>query len=97
MNVNYFNKQGEPISLMEWSDLFEDSEYKMIEQSKIKGYLISTMWTGVNSAIFKEQPILIFETMIFSKNRTVDYQKRYSTLEEAKDGHQIALSFAARL
>lgn len=61
---------------------------------------ISTVFLGLDhgfSGIFckddsKYRPIL-FETMIFLKNsRTLDYQKRYCTWEEAEAGHKETIS-----
>lgn len=90
----YFDKEGKPIDLMTWGRLFEDENYKVIKQQQIGDYLISTVWMGVdynfNRFFDKDSPLHIFETMVFSKkDKDADLdQERYSTLEEAKAGHE---------
>jgi len=87
---NYYNKKGEPIEMMKWAELFEDRDYKMVKQTKLKNKkLVSTIWLGLNHEFGKGEP-LIFETMVFSKKEEfneLDCQ-RYSTLKEAEKGHE---------
>jgi|ERR1700679_500410 len=61
----YFNKKGEPISLIEFSILFENFQYKIIKQENVGKYFVSTVWLGIDMNYRKDGPPLIFETMIF--------------------------------
>ncbi len=65
-------------------------------KTEIKGYLISTVDLGLDHSFGIGKP-LYYETMIFTKNdEDISfhelYCKRYSTEEEAKKGHQVAIS-----
>jgi hypothetical protein len=89
----YYDKQGEKINdTLEWAKLFEDKEYKRIAETTIGKHWISTVWLGLDHNYDGGKP-LIFETMVFLKNKNGKTIKsdldmdRYSTLEEAKDGH----------
>jgi len=98
----YYNRQGKEMTLLEWGSKFEDMEYKIVKQDSVDRWFISTVWLGLNHALFRKQPPLIFETMIFvrdedgSEKDTEDplhlYQERYSTEEEAIVGHENAMA-----
>ena len=86
----YYNKKEEAIDMMEWGDLLDDKDYKIIKQETLPdGKWVSTVWLGLDHNFVGGKP-LIFETMVFPKEG--DYQdldmERYSTLKEAKKGHQ---------
>lgn len=90
--MKYYNKSGKEISFQAWADLFEDLNYKVVKQQTVGKYYISTVWLGMDHGIFGDKPI-IFETMVFnrsdSENDYLDREmQRYSTLEEAKEGHR---------
>lgn len=86
----YYDKEGKPIDdVLQWSKLFEDSEYRKIKQEKLwwRGWL-STVFLGLNHNWGEGEP-LIFESMLFSRwGSDLDCQ-RYSTVEEATLGHQL--------
>lgn len=90
---SYYDPWGNPIDLWTWSNYSFDPEWKRIGEDIIDGYLISTVWLGLNHGWFQNK-ILIFETMIFrddgKDNIFQDYQERYSTLDEARNGHLAA-------
>jgi len=90
--------------LFQWAKDFEDSRGRIIEQNHLwNGIFLSTVWIGLNHR-FGEGPPLIFETMAFneigeesfsfnggSRQYSPDfYQRRYSTMAQAEDGHQLA-------
>lgn len=87
----YFDQDGNPLDLMEWAKLFEDTESRRIGSTKVKGYWVSTVWLGLPPI---SNPRLIFETMVF-KSKTDgfddavdDYTRRYATKEGAIAGHK---------
>lgn len=72
-------------------------------KTEIDGYEISTVDLGLDHSFCGEKP-LYYETMIFLKenigkiderkeNIFEDYQVRYSTQEEAIEGHRLAIEF----
>lgn len=97
----YFDRQGKEINIEDWIRKCEDESYKVLKQEYIYKYFISTVWLGMNMKVFRQQPIQIFETMIFlpeeEENKDANplhlYQERHSTEEEAFLGHEVALSF----
>ncbi len=70
-----------------------------VAQTTIGDYWVSTVWLSFDhsqNSSTTSTPI-IFETMIFCEKEGMEnpfshYQERYSTLEEAKEGHKIAVS-----
>lgn len=91
MGPKYYNIDGEPLELFEWAELFEIYEYKMVGVTYFgpdDSIRVSTTWLGLNHN-YGAGPPLIFETMIFGGEHN-DYMDRYSTLEEAKAGHEVA-------
>lgn len=93
MSHLYFDRKGKPITLEEWSRLFEDWNYKRIMESRLPdGKWISTVWLGLDHGIDESNPI-IFETMVFEfktdkkLGESLDTD-RYSTEQEARRGHK---------
>lgn len=68
------------------------SNRRHVAVDEIKGYLISTVWLGVNSFLRALRP-LVFETMVFDNNLDEVYIARYSTWEEAEEGHKKAVQW----
>lgn len=82
----FYNKNGKPINITLWGKLFKDADYKIVRATTTDDVTVSTVWLGVNHRFGEGQP-LIFETMIFGGNND-GYQERYSTLGEARAGHE---------
>ncbi|SRR6266851_2866902 len=86
-----YNRKGEPISLNEWMNLFENVDYKVVQQDELPdGTLISTVWLGLDHS-FGSGPPLIFETMVFPKGGSSDEMDRYCIEDEARKGHAAML------
>lgn len=81
--ANYFDRDGNPLELMEWAMKFEDLDYKRVAFTELGDLEVSTVWLG--TTVSREGPPLIFETIVFGgeDERTT----RYATLEEAERGH----------
>ena len=79
----YYDRQGQPLTLMEWAHRFEDWDYKRIAQTVVGKYNVSTVWLGADHQ-FGEGPPLIFETMVFPGEADCE---RYTTEQEALAGH----------
>lgn len=83
----YFDRQGEPISVLRWAELFENFAYKVVRQDSVRGYLVSTIWLGLDHGYGRGAPI-IFETMVFHRGIPSGLDsERYSTEEAARVGH----------
>lgn len=95
----YFNRYGEPMTLDEWGRSYGHHERKVLRQTHVYGYMISTVWLGMDHNYFGGIP-LIFETMVFAPERTafLDLEcRRYSTLTEAHLGHDEVVSMLLHL
>lgn len=58
---DYFDKAGRPIPLMKWAELFENREYRLVQQEVLPdGRWVSTVWLGLNHQ-YGDGPPLIFE------------------------------------
>jgi hypothetical protein len=73
--------------------MLEDREYSLVARHEDENVLISTVWLGLDHN-WGGGPPLIFETMIFVLTENIDakyhdMQWRWSTEEEAKEGHEI--------
>lgn len=93
----YFDRDGNPIDLQEWVRLFEQdrtvsyTEFTSAAGSQVR---VSTVYLGLNHNYSDVGPPLIFETMVFCEDYSGEYQKRYSTEDEAIEGHATAVAWA---
>lgn len=94
--TGYYNRQGEPISLEEFSERHK-TEFRVAETT-IGDKWISTVWLGRNHR-FADGPPLIFETMVFQLGEDGKVSSwceldadRYSTEEEALAGHNAIVA-----
>lgn len=95
--TEFYDRDGNPLNLMQWARLFEDFEgYRNLRQTRITDaatgaqYLVSTVWLGNNQAYLGGPP-LIFETMVFSEGPLDQQCWRYSTEAHALAGHDAAV------
>lgn len=84
----YYDKNGAPLDIMEWSGLFNNPEYKRIAFDSDDKYDVSTVWLGLDHGFGGE--MRIFETMVFASGSLTDLAcERYATLTEAEAGHKV--------
>lgn len=76
--------------LDQWVEMFSKGN-RILRQDRHYGILISTVFLGIDHSFHKEGPPVVFETMIFG-GRYSDYQERYTTWDEAMEGHWRALT-----
>lgn len=104
MNVYFYkldeNKNVIPCTSKECDQQLEEmkkNDTKHVAQTTIDNKWISTVWLGLNYRYDDEKdlPPLVFETMILDTktDEWEDYQKRYSTWEEAELGHERAIQW----
>lgn len=86
------NAQPEPDTI-KWAKWFEHTPNRILRQNQIGPILVSTVFLGVDHSFgWRSRPVL-WETMIF-KGKHDGYQERYSSREEALEGHKRALRLA---
>lgn len=98
MKPMYYRRDGtpyegtpdDPTGLRAWSEDFHDRGYSVVKRTVLRnGRFVSTVWMGLDHAVFGKP--MIFETMVFTSGKsmsdTLD-QDRYSTEEEAIEGHE---------
>ena len=91
------NKNAVEVSVLEWRDNCCNEE-RIVKQEEVEDKYISTIFLGLDhnfrwndEAIHKP---LIFETMVFNKDKFDDiYMDRYSTWQEAEEGHKKAVQW----
>ncbi len=88
--MNYYDKDGSEISILEWGQKMQDPKYKIVAKTKVRKALVSTVWLGINHQ-FGTGPPLIFETMVFGENEE-DITERYSKLKAAEMGHHFIVA-----
>jgi hypothetical protein len=91
--VVYKDKFGNEITNEELEPLLRDHQYRVVEQTVVGGYFISTVWLGVPYNMGSAY----FETMVFQMNQEKSHWVkelelyRYADLKEAKQGHRDVL------
>lgn len=94
----YILKGKEPVPIDDsiiWAEQFEKSNRTVkIDRFENPDILISIVFLGVNHCFNNDEPIL-FETMVFG-GKFNDYQERYSTWEQAEEGHLKALEMVLK-
>ncbi len=76
----------------EWANQFETMD-RQLKVDKVKDLNVSTIWLGLNHNYFGGEPLL-FETMIFKGHmESMGYCNRYSTWDEALEGHKKAIQW----
>jgi len=76
-------------NLLKWGKWLQTPGVTRIAETKLKTVRISTVFLGLDYSMTQGEPIL-FETMIFG-GKHHGYQERYSTYEQAEEGHKKAV------
>jgi len=98
----YYDRDGNPIGLGDWAEANNDLDYKRVARTFVGAVEVSTVWLGLDHGLMGDRP-LIFETMCFTwvgGDRAIsdDYMERYSTEQEALEGHdRIVARIKARV
>lgn len=95
MNDKYIlNEFGNPVKchdLITWGKWYQRAD-RNIAADEFEGVRISTVFLAVDYR-WNDGPPLLYETMIFNGPRD-GYQERYSTKQEALEGHRRAVILA---
>lgn len=96
--IRHWDKNGMPMSMADWVIAVEDIKYKRIGRYENCMFAVSTVWLGIDHGI-GDKPV-IFETMVFPRaGKSVlseVYCQRYTSLEDAKIGHEKAVRIYKR-
>lgn len=80
---------------IKWATWLNSNNNRIVERTTSGRFTISTVFLGIDHSFRGDKPIL-FETMIFyienENTHFLEYQQRYSTYDEAIEGHKYALS-----
>lgn len=92
------NKNPIPCSLEEWGMQLREmkkNNTKHVCEDTINGNWISTIWIGIDHQDDDNGPPLLFETMVFDNDGSWNeiYIDRYSTWQEAAEGHKKAVEW----
>lgn len=88
-DLRYILVDGKPVpepDLLKWARSFERRWQLKSEVGEVQ---VSTVFLGLDHSFSGGTPIL-FETMIFGGD-VDEYQVRYATMEEAVEGHKVAV------
>lgn len=94
MSDKYILEGHRPVkvsSVKEWGEWFERGD-RQVASTTGNGIHVSTVFIGLDHSFGGPKPLL-FETMIFGGKHD-EYQERYSTWEEAEEGHREACELA---
>lgn len=99
--LRIYDRQGQPITLEEWSVKLGDDQYKRVAYWEQGDVVVSTVWLGLEhhfsfSEPEPDHPVAIFETMIFGGSMDQD-QWRYATEEQALTGHAEVVTLVKSL
>jgi hypothetical protein len=92
MHPSYYYKLNEnnepvPCSVSEMGRLFGNNTIRKTDVDDGYKTHVSTVFLGIDHSYSNSKPVL-FETMIFSQNEAIDdYQKRYTSYQDAVDSH----------
>jgi hypothetical protein len=97
----YYDRKGQPMDMMAWARQHEDDDCRTVAQHWVRGWMVSTVWLGIDHNFTRQGPPVIFETMVFPPGDEAgghgvwsgDYCERYSTEEAAQAGHDRALAW----
>ncbi len=77
--------------VIEWAEWFETADCHVASTKLKNGVRVSTVFLGLDRNFSLEGEPILFETMLFGGKHD-QYQERYSTWEEAEEGHKKALA-----
>lgn len=73
-----------------WDAWYCDFGRRIVGQTDVGGYLVSTVFLGLDHRFDGDGQPVVFETLVFGTGGWADSQWRYSTWDEAAQGHARA-------
>lgn len=101
LGARWYDRQGQQIRFSEYARLHASRLYRVVAQTNLGIYDVSTIWLGYDHGMGdlipgESHPLEIFESMIFGPDHTsiseeddlIGWEQRYATEQEAVRGHQ---------
>ena len=91
------DKDNKPVksTIIQYGEWIEaNPERKAVKQENVGIILVSTVFLGLDHAWDSDIPVL-WETMIFGGEHD-QYQDRYTSYEDALEGHKLALTLITK-
>jgi hypothetical protein len=90
--IETFDEQGNLLiePMMRVNRMLADYDYKVVANTTVGDYKVSTVWLGLDHQFEPDGPPLLFETMIFGAGNDAPYDEwiwRYPTEKEAFEAH----------
>lgn len=96
MNYKYIlDEHGNAIEepdLIKWATWFETAD-RHVAEDKIGDVRVSTVFRGIDHRFNSAGKPVLWETIIFGGPHD-EYQDRYTSLGDAKKGHEVAVALA---
>lgn len=72
--TDFYDRDGRPLDLVSWAQLFEDDAYRRLRATDLGTYWVSTIWTGFDPGLGIDHgaPPRIYEMAIFAKTADED-------------------------
>ena len=85
----FYDYDGAAISDEEWREdrMSRGGRPRHVGLTEVVEYIVSTVHLGIDHNWSDVGPPIIFETMVFGEGEWSDLQERYSTAEDAAEGH----------
>jgi len=100
----FFNADGAAITMREWSLLFSDKDYKVLERTPVDGFEVITVWMGTDQGDslgpVDEEPPLIFGTIGYSpaSKTYLDHLETFAaTATQARANHGALVTLLAAI
>lgn len=81
----YFDQNGQPITLEQWSEAFTDFETRRIAYDEIGDATVTTVWHGCDYSM--TDPPRIFGTLV-QGGALNGLEREYATKDDALQGHK---------
>ncbi len=91
----WFDRDGKPIGVAEMTQLARDHAYRVVARDFVGVIEVATVWLGFDHSLRESTPV-IFATFVFGGDLD-EYQRRYSTEDDARSGHDKVLATVRRL
>lgn len=91
----YYAPDGTEIGMLDWPRIRnEHPELWRVAKDSVADVGISTVWLGLDHQYDEDGPPLIYETLVSGSH--MERIERYTTREEAEQGHQEMIRWAKR-
>lgn len=89
------DKDGNPErceDIIKWGMWIAERNNKVVQQDHVDDIFVSTVFLGLDHNWLDNGPPILFETMVFNKDRNELHCARYCTKTEAIEGHMAVMA-----